>query len=90
MFRFSSQTNVGEYAVKNMGLMICVIGSIAALVYPPYSILGNTQWGFIWSSLVSAFGKGVYVYEHLDYLILGFELALINVIGLAVKFRLGR
>lgn len=70
--------------VKKIGLYICILGSLAAALYPPYSIVDITGWAFLFSDIVGAFGVGVPVYDHLNYIWLGGELLVINVIGLVL------
>jgi len=68
--------------MKQLGKLICVLGSLAAILYVPYNVLGQTYWNFIWTDVVAAFGKGVPVYEHINYTYLLGELAIINLSGL--------
>ena len=68
--------------MKKAGKNLCLLGSFAAVIFVPYTLLGQTHWAFIWSDVVSAFGKGIPVYEHLNYVYLLGELAIINLTGL--------
>ena len=70
--------------MKNIGILICVIGSIAAILYPPYTILDGAKWGFINGDIIAMFGKSIKVYEYLDYKTLLIELAIINALGLGI------
>lgn len=69
---------------RQLGLWICLLGSAAAVLFPPYEIIGGVRWGFVLSPIVQAFGRGVYVYEHIAPLPLLVELVLINAAGLAL------
>ncbi|MCP3950690.1 MAG: hypothetical protein GY697_00495 [Desulfobacterales bacterium] len=72
--------------MKTIGILICVLGSLAAIVYPPYTLagLGGVKWGFIFGDIVAMFGKSIKVYEHLDFKTLLIELAVINALGLGM------
>lgn len=72
------------------GQFVCVVGSLLAILFPPYTMLGGVRWGFLLSSIVSAFGKGMYVYKYIDYTVLLAELVLINGLGLALIFLAAR
>ena len=76
--------------MKQLGKIVCLAGSVAALLYPPYLFLGSRQWGFVAGAIVSAFGRSVRVYNHIDVNTLLLELILINVIGIALIFAGGR
>ncbi len=76
--------------MKQLGTIICLVGSIAAILYPPYLFLGSREWGFVGGAIVSAFGRSVRVYNHIDVNTLLLELILINVIGTALIFTGGR
>ncbi len=75
--------------MKATGIMVCVIGSIAAILYAPYTILGGVKWGFIYGDIVAMFGKSIKVYEHLDFKTLLIELAVINALGLGIVIGAG-
>lgn len=70
--------------MKSIGIMVCVLGSIAAIVYPPYTLLDGVKWGFIYGDIIAMFGKSIKVYEYLDYKTLLIELAVINALGLGI------
>jgi hypothetical protein len=70
--------------LKNIGILICVLGSIAAILYPPYTIMDGVKWGFINGDIIAMFGKSIKVYEYLDYKTLLVELAIINALGLGI------
>jgi hypothetical protein len=72
--------------VKRLGLIICIVGTAAAILYPPYRLLGQAHWGFILSDIVSAFGHGVPVYKHIDVTTLLLEVIAINAMGIALQF----
>lgn len=69
-----------------LGKLICISGTAVVLLFPPYEFLGGVRWGFLFSSIVSGFGKGLYVYEHIDYAVLVMELVLVNGVGVALFF----
>ncbi len=70
--------------MKTIGIMVCVLGSIAAIVYPPYTLLDGVKWGFIYGDIIAMFGKSIKVYEYLDYKTLLIELAVINALGVGI------
>ncbi len=70
--------------MKTIGILICVLGSIAAIVYPPYTLISGVKWGFIYGDIIAAFGKSIKVYEYLDYKTLLIELAVINALGVGI------
>ena len=70
--------------MQNIGKLVCVVGSIAAILYAPYTMLGSTHWDFLFGDIVSALGVGVPVYKHIDFAWLGGELVVINAAGLAL------
>ena len=70
--------------MKTIGIMVCVVGSIAAIVYPPYTLLDGVKWGFIYGDIIAMFGKSIKVYEYLDYKTLLIELTVINALGLGI------
>lgn len=76
--------------MKQIGKGICVLGSIAAILFPPYIFLGSRHWGFIFGDIVSFFGNRVSVYSHIDAPMLLLELAVINGIGGALIYLAGR
>ncbi len=76
--------------MKQLGKIICLAGSVAALLYPPYLFLGSRHWGFVGGAIVAAFGRSVRVYDHLDVPTLLLELILINVVGIALILAGGR
>lgn len=73
--------------LKTIGILICVVGSLAAIAFPPYTLAGGfdgLKWGFINGDIIALFGKSIKVYEHLDYKTLLIELAIINALGLGI------
>lgn len=73
--------------MKTIGVLICVLGSLAAIAYPPYTLpggVGGVKWGFIYGDIIAMFGKSIKVYEHLDYKTLFIELGVINALGLGI------
>ena len=70
--------------MKTIGILICVIGSVAAIAYPPYTLLGGVKWGLIYGDIIAMFGKSIKVYEYLDYKTLLIELAVINAFGVGI------
>ena len=75
--------------MKSLGRLIILLGSAAAILYPPYSMLGKTQWGPLWGDIVSAFGHSIPIREHLDMQMLLTELIVILLLGVALLL-LGR
>ncbi|MDH4275269.1 MAG: hypothetical protein OEW08_09550 [Gammaproteobacteria bacterium] len=69
-----------------MGLMIAIGGSVAVLVYPPYSFLGNLHWGFAWGNIYTLFGNTLPIYKHIDISTLLMELVLVNVVGFGLRY----
>ncbi|HEX9625955.1 MAG TPA: hypothetical protein VGA00_03340 [Acidiferrobacterales bacterium] len=69
-----------------LGKLICIGGSAAVVLFPPYDFLGDVRWGFVFGSIVSAFGKGLHVHQYIDYPILLMELVLVNGVGVALFF----
>jgi hypothetical protein len=72
--------------LKRLGLLICIVGSAIAIIYPPYRVLGQGHWGFILGDIVSAFGHGVPIYKHIDETTLLLELISVNAVGIALQF----
>jgi len=70
--------------LKTIGMLVCILGSIAAIAYPPYTLLDGVKWGFINGDIIAMFGKSIKVYEYLDYKTLLIELAIINALGLGI------
>jgi hypothetical protein len=70
--------------LKTIGMLICILGSIAAIAYPPYTLLDGVKWGFIYGDIIAMFGKSIKVYEYLDYKTLLIELAVVNALGLGI------
>ncbi len=73
--------------MKRLGILICIMGSVAALLYPPYKILGlgKVKWGFILDDVVRAFGSSVAkTYDYIDKPTLAVELLVINAIGVSM------
>ena len=78
---------IKEVQLKVIGILICVLGSLAAIAYPPYALaggIGGVKWGFINGDIVAMFGKSIKVYEYIDYKTLLTELAVINALGLGI------
>lgn len=70
--------------MKKAGFTICVVGSLLAILFPPYLFLGSRHWGFFLTTLVSLFGKNIHVYDQLDFGVLALELLLINAFGIVL------
>ena len=72
--------------MKKVGFLVCVLGSITAVLVPPYKLvgIGEPRWGFILDDIVAAFGQHVRVYDHLDVQTLLLELLVVNAIGIAM------
>lgn len=72
--------------MKLIGKLLSIFGTIAVIAYPPYKVLGDTHWGFIFGNVMDLemFGKGVPVYEHLDITVLLIEVAAVNSIAIAL------
>ncbi len=75
--------------MKTIGILVCVLGSIGAILYPPYTILDSVKWGFIYGDIIAMFGKSIKVYEHLDFKTLLIELAVINALGVGIVIGAG-
>ena len=72
--------------MQTMGLIISVGGSIAVLIYPPYSFLGQLHWDFVWGNIFTLFGNTLPVYKHIDITTLLMELALVNAVGIGLRY----
>jgi len=72
--------------MKRLGLMISIAGTAAAILFPPYRVLGQVHWGFILGDIVSAFGHGIPIYKHIDATTLLLEVIAINATGIALRF----
>ncbi|NOZ47084.1 MAG: hypothetical protein GXO79_09915 [Chlorobi bacterium] len=74
--------------MKNIGKAISIIGSLAAVLFPPYKVLGNLHWGFLFGKIVKikGIGSAINIFDHIDYKTLIIELAIINIIGLTLIF----
>ena len=73
----------GEKIIKVLGIFICVVGTIVAIIYPPVSLLGiNLGWDFIWADQ----GFGTYTYNFINAGYLAIEIIVINAIGLGLFF----
>jgi hypothetical protein len=72
--------------LKRLGLIVCVAGTAAAILFPPYRVLGEAHWGFVLGDIVSAFGHGIPVYKHIDETTLLMEIIAINAAGIALRF----
>jgi len=70
--------------LKAIGILVCVLGSIAAVLYPPYTLMDGVKWGFIYGDIIALFGKSIKVYEYLDFKTLLVELAVVNALGLGI------
>ncbi|MFQ5519630.1 MAG: hypothetical protein ACE5E3_06485 [Mariprofundus sp.] len=72
--------------MKKTGFLICVFGSLAAALFPPYKLagIGEPRWAFILDDIVAAFGQSIPVYDHLDITTLLLEIAIINAFGIAL------
>ena len=71
--------------MKDLGIGICIIGSIIAILFIPCQFLGiNVGWNFILRDSLGDFGMKNYKFINTGLLLL--ELILINGIGLALIF----
>jgi len=72
--------------MKKLGFLICIAGSAAAVLIPPYKLagIGDPRWGFILDDIAAAFGQHIRIYDHLDVQTLLMELIAINLIGVAL------
>ena len=69
--------------MKDLGVGICIIGSIIAILFVPCQLLGiNAGWHFILGD--ACFGMKNYQLINTGYLLL--ELIIINGVGLALIF----
>ena len=69
--------------MKDLGIGICIIGSIIAILFVPCQFLGiNAGWHFIFDD--AGFGMKNYQLINTGYLLL--ELILINGIGIALIY----
>jgi hypothetical protein len=78
---------IKEAKLKTIGYLVCILGSLAAIAYPPYALaggIGGVKWGFINGDIIAMFGKSIKVYEYIDYKTLLIELAIINALGLGI------
>ena len=72
--------------MKKLGIAICVVGTICAILYPPLEFLGiSGGWDFIWADQ----GFGARSFNLIDTSLLLIELLIINGIGIGLFF-LGR
>jgi len=72
--------------IKRLGIWICILGSIVAIMFPPCKILGmSAGWHFIFEC-EKFFGTMLCTYHFIDISALLLELILINGIGLALYF----
>jgi hypothetical protein len=66
--------------MKNLGIRICIIGSIIAILYVPFQFLGmNVGWHFI-------FGDSGLGMQFINFGLLLLELILINGIGVVLIY----
>ena len=74
--------------MKTLGITICIVGTILAILFVPTQLLGtNTGWRFIFGAADAGFGLGkIRYYEFINGTMLMLELILINGIGLALFF----
>ena len=74
--------------MKQIGKLICIVGSIAAILYPPYKVFGELNWGFLFGKIikVKGIGSAVNIFDNIDYQTLLIELVIINVIGLVLIY----
>jgi len=72
--------------MKYLGFLICMGGSVGAVLVPPYKLagIGEPHWGFIFDDIVAAFGQHIRVFDHIDMQMLLMELLAINAIGIAM------
>jgi hypothetical protein len=64
--------------LKQMTLFFGMIAAIAAIIIPPYIIpvVNERRWGLIWEDVPNTFGA-MHISDHIDWLVLGLELAII-------------
>jgi len=87
---FAGFTRSAEISTKkerspmaNVGIRICVVGSLIAILFIPCKVMGtNVGWHFILSDA----GFGMESYRFIDPVVLLLELILINGIGFALFF----
>lgn len=73
--------------LKHLGVGICIVGSIIAILFPPCRILGTSAgWHFILECEEYYLGTALCTYHFIDVSALLLELILINVVGLALCF----
>lgn len=85
---------------RSLAILIAVVGSAAVILYPPYEILGNREWGFLFSSVVDmpsgmgelgrALEEPTLVYKNLDWPVLLMEIVAVNLTALVVYLLGGR
>ncbi len=69
--------------MRDLGIGICIIGSVAAILFVPCKFLGiGTGWHFILGNA----GMEMKNYQIIDSMLLLIELLVINGIGIAVYF----
>jgi hypothetical protein len=74
-------------SIKKLGIIICVLGSIAAILFPPCSFLGTSMgWHFLFEKIETYYFGTYYYYQFIDKTALLLELILINGIGLAIYY----
>jgi len=69
--------------MKDLGIGICIIGSIIAILFVPCQFLGI---GAGWHFILGDAGYGMKNYQFINFGLLFLELFLINGIGLALIF----
>lgn len=73
--------------MKALGILICVVGTIGALLFVPTAIFGtSTGWHFIAGDVDLGLGITEKAYEIINTTTLALELILINGVGLALFF----
>lgn len=69
--------------MKNLGKWLCILGSIIALLFPPFSYYEGISFRFIFGNPL---GNPLYNFSYVHKGILILELILINGLGLAMVF----
>lgn len=79
---------------RKLAILISVAGTAAVILYPPYEILGNREWGFLLSSVVDmpsemgelgrALEEPTLVYKNIDWPVLLMEFVAVNLTAVVV------
>ena len=78
--------------MKQIGKLICISGSRASILYPPYKVFGELNWGFLFGKIIKVRGIGsaVIIFDNIDYQTLLIELVIINIIGLVLIYAISK